>query len=180
MKERAVIYDITDDWTTFTQSQSLTRRIIAQDAELCRRADAVIVCSEKLFELKRDMAQRLYLIPNGVNADHYRPVLDENGPLPAETRGWKKPVLGYTGSIHPDRVDVSLIADIARAMPQATLALVGPNMLPSRGPEAFANAAEHCFHRQHSLSALTTDHARLRRLHRAASRYAVYRKPEPD
>ena len=129
MDERAVIYDITDDWTAFTQSEVLTRRIVAQDAALCRRADAVIVCSEKLFAMKRELARNLRLIPNGVDAQHYCAALDGIGPLPTETIGWNKPVLGYTGSIHGDRVDVELVEKLARILPNATIALVGPNML---------------------------------------------------
>ncbi len=37
--------------------------------------------------------------------------------------------MGYTGSIHADRVDVDLVESLALALPQATIALVGPNML---------------------------------------------------
>ncbi len=131
MGERRVIYDITDDWTTPTQSSALTRRIVAQDSALCRRADAVIVCSEKLYDLKRDLARSLYLIPNGVDAAHYSRVLDGTGPLPALAAGWRKPVLGYTGTLHPDRIDIDLVEAVARAFPNATLALVGPNFLPA-------------------------------------------------
>lgn len=131
MGERAVIYDITDDWTTPTQSPALTQRIVAQDAALCRRADAVIVCSKKLFALKRGLARSLHLIPNGVEVAHYKCVLDGTGPLPALARDWPRPVLGYTGTLHPDRVDVGLIESVALALPRATLALVGPNFLPA-------------------------------------------------
>lgn len=131
MGEKSVVYDITDDWTTLTQSPALARLTIDQDAALCRRADAVIVCSERLFEMKRGLTDRLHLVPNGVDPDHYARVLDGNGPLPSPADGWHHPVLGYTGSIHPDRVDVSLVESLARRFPQGTVALVGPNMLPA-------------------------------------------------
>ena len=49
MGEASVVYDITDDWTTLTQSPALKARTIADDAALCRRADAVVVCSERLL-----------------------------------------------------------------------------------------------------------------------------------
>src|SRR5260221_5390437 len=54
--ECGVIYDITDDWMTLTQSEALQKLIAVQDAELCCRADAVIVCSQRLFDLKRERA----------------------------------------------------------------------------------------------------------------------------
>ncbi len=129
MGESQVVYDITDDWTTLTQSPALTRLTIAQDAALCRCADAVIVCSERLQEMKQSLTKRLYLIPNGVDADHYKSVLDGTGPLPAPADHWAKPVLGYTGTIHPDRVNVPLIEALAKRFPAGTVALVGPNML---------------------------------------------------
>ncbi len=131
MGERAVVYDITDDWTTLTQSPALTRLTSDQDTALCRRADAVIVCSERLLEMKRGLADPLHLVPNGVDADHYRRVLDGSGPLPAPAEGWRRPVLGYTGSIHPDRVDVPLVESLARRFSQGTVALIGPDMLPA-------------------------------------------------
>ena len=138
MGEAAVIYDITDDWTTLTQSPALARLTAEQDADLCRRADAVIVCSERLFEMKRGLAQNLHLIPNGVEADHYKNVLDGTGPLPAPADGWAKPVLGYTGTIHPDRVDVPLVESLARRFPQGTVALVGPNLLTGEDRQRLA------------------------------------------
>jgi glycosyltransferase involved in cell wall biosynthesis len=129
MRERAVVYDITDDWVNLTQRCKLRDLTREQDAELCRRADATIVCSERLFELKRELATDLNLIPNGVDAEHYRKVLDGMGPLPSAASGWTKPVLGYTGTIHPDRVDVGLVVALARRMTDASIVLVGPSHL---------------------------------------------------
>ncbi len=79
---RTVIYDVTDDWTELGQSDAAARLVREQDAELCRRADAVIVCSRRLLEMKSPLARQVHLIPNGVDADHYRKVLDGIGPLP--------------------------------------------------------------------------------------------------
>ena len=75
----------------------------------------------------------LYLIPNGVDAQHYRTVLD-TPPDPAAQQ-WLRPVLGYTGSIHPDRVDVDLVEAISGRLEQGTILLVGPNMLPAADQE---------------------------------------------
>jgi teichuronic acid biosynthesis glycosyltransferase TuaH len=133
MNESAVLYDITDDWTSLTQSPELTRLVQFQDEDLCRRANRVIVCSQHLYDLKSKLlgpadSSRLHLVPNGVDANHYRRVLDDTGPLPPETSHWQRPVYGYTGTIHPDRVDVSLIEAMARST-QGSVVLVGPNHL---------------------------------------------------
>lgn len=129
MGESAVIYDITDDWISPTQSEIQTRLITAQDSELCHKADAVIVCSEKLYAMKQGLAKRLHLIPNGVDADHYARVLDRSLPLPTQAALWPRPVFGYTGTIHPDRVDVPLVETMARGLEKGSVVLIGPNLL---------------------------------------------------
>lgn len=129
MGESAVIYDVTDDWTEFergTPSAALARQ---QDAELCSKADAVIVCSERLQEIKRIMCAKVELIPNGVDPDHYRCVLDDTGPRPLESAAWERPVFGYTGTVHPERVDLELIESLARSLERGSVVLVGPNHL---------------------------------------------------
>ncbi len=103
--ESCVVYDITDDWISLTQKSWLRELTRWQDEQLCRKADAVIVCSEKLYKMKQNLSTNLHLIPNGVDAAHYASVL-QSGPLPAPAQVWRKPVLGYTGTLHPDRVDV--------------------------------------------------------------------------
>jgi glycosyltransferase involved in cell wall biosynthesis len=129
MGEVCVIYDVTDDWTNFDQHTALAERTKAQDAKLARRADSIIVCSKRLFEMKRGVAKRLYLIENGVNAEHYATVT-EPGPVPDVAKKWAKPVFGYTGTVHPERVDVELIEAIARRMDRGSLVFIGPNHLP--------------------------------------------------
>jgi len=128
--ESAVIYDITDDWTRIKQRASVTRLVERQDAALCAMADAVIVCSERLADLKRPLSRHVHLIPNGVNAAHYAGVRDGAGSAPSTTAtaSWKRPVLGYTGTVHPDRVDIELVRAIALGWP-GSLALIGPDHL---------------------------------------------------
>ena len=130
MGESAVIYDITDDWTELEQHDWQARLIREQDEELCRRADAVIVCSERLRQIKEGPACQPFLIPNGVDAAHYQRVLDGTGPLPEAAAAWRGPVIGYTGTIHPDRVDLPLLRELALTMPDETFVLIGPVMLP--------------------------------------------------
>ena len=137
MGETRAIYDITDDWTQFTHftdRKALLDRTIAEDALLCRKADAVIVCSKSLYESRKSLARDIHLIPNGVDAAHYRCVLDDHAPLPEACRNWPRPVFGYTGSIHGDRVDVKLVEAMTVAMKAqnmaGTIVLIGPVMLP--------------------------------------------------
>jgi teichuronic acid biosynthesis glycosyltransferase TuaH len=129
MGECGVVYDVTDDWITLTQKSWLKDLTVRQDAELCRKADAVIVCSQRLLEMKRPLAGQVHLIANGVDAEHYRAVLEDYAPLPDAARNWKPPVLGYTGTLHTDRIDVDLLETVARKLPHASIVLIGPNHL---------------------------------------------------
>ena len=126
MGELAALYDITDDWTQLTQSAPEQRLVARQDKEMCRRADAVIVCSPRLYELKKQSARRLFLVPNGVEVEHYRGIAHR------QLSSTRTPVFGYTGSIHADRVDTDLVLELARAFPDGRVLLIGPNMLPEQ------------------------------------------------
>jgi len=131
MGESAVVYDITDDWTARDQAPWLAEQVRRQDAELCRKADAVIVCSTRLQEMKQPLADgKLHLIPNGVDAEHYRTVLAGTGPLPPAAAAWPRPVYGYTGTVHQDRLDVELVAAVAARLNAGSLVFIGPNHLP--------------------------------------------------
>ena len=130
--ERAVVYDVTDDWTAFPTAAAERRLTQRRDAALCAAADAVITCSEQLFHDKQRLARHVHLIPNGVHAEHYARVLDGAGPLPPEAAAWPRPVAGYLGTVHPSRVDVDLVAAVARQLPggRGSVVLLGPDHLP--------------------------------------------------
>ena len=123
MGERCVIYDITDDWTIQPSLPASERKVAEeQDRALCERADLVIVCSESLMKSRRHSCKRILPIPNGVDARHYEAV--QNRP---DIRSWPAPVFGYTGTLHSDRTDAGLIIALARAFPNGSVVLVGPD-----------------------------------------------------
>jgi glycosyltransferase involved in cell wall biosynthesis len=125
------LYDITDDWTQFPGNRSQFDLIASQDELLCKACNHVIVCSKQLYDDKSKLVDlyRLHLIPNGVHVEHYESVADTSLPVHEIAEHWTKPIFGYTGTIHGDRVDVSLIVSVAKAYPLATIAMIGPNLL---------------------------------------------------
>lgn len=152
LNEYGVVYDITDDWELAAGSEEEKARIERLDREMCRRADLTVVCSRALYDSRKEVAKRLLLLPNGVDAEHYedvesrdkRPIgtfdeqgafhLSEGASLPAEpSKGkydiahWTRPVFGYTGSLHPERIDLNIVKEIACAFPQGRVVLVGPD-----------------------------------------------------
>jgi glycosyltransferase involved in cell wall biosynthesis len=124
MDERAVVYDITDDWELSTTTSADRELIRQQDRRLCAAADLVVVCSEALRESREAVAKRMLLLPNGVHAEHYSSI---NG---TASHDLARPVFGYTGTLHPDRIDPLLIEALARSFPNGRVELIGPNHLP--------------------------------------------------
>ena len=122
--EHGLIYDIGDDWLSVSDKR--LERIRAGDALLCREAGATIVVSQRLRELKTPLSPRVELVPNGVDVEHYQRAANADSPPHPIALNWRKPVLGYLGSIHAKRLDLALVKALSRAFPDATIALVGP------------------------------------------------------
>jgi len=134
MGESAVVYDITDDWALVPSFSEKERNLIArQDRRLCARADLVIVCSEALERSRIPRSKRVLLLPNGVDAAHYAGVMRG-----ANANGLPRPVFGYTGTLHRDRIDAGLLVRLARSFPEGSVVLVGPDHLDPRTRTALA------------------------------------------
>lgn len=129
MGEVCAIYDIGDDWNAIKQSPSATRWTREEDKILTERADAVIVVSEYLRRQKQPVRDDVFLIPNGVDVEPYADVWKRTHLPPDLFSILKRPVLGYTGMLHVERLDIALVIKTARAFPEATIVLLGPDML---------------------------------------------------
>ena len=132
--ESAVIYDVTDDWSNVSQPPARRRRTIREDKRLCGRADAVIVCSEALRQSKAPLSRHVHLVPNGADAAHYA-----DAPVRARPPGaalWRGTVLGYTGTLHGDRLDVELVRRLASILGNTgSVVLIGPDHLSAHERE---------------------------------------------
>jgi len=122
LNERAVVYDITDDWTLLPATGETEKaRIRRFDTKLCESADLVVVCSKALERSRKRFSRRIITVPNGVDASHYRCCWN-----PVQARSGS-PVFGYIGTLHGDRIDVRLVEQLARARPEAKVVLCGPD-----------------------------------------------------
>jgi glycosyltransferase involved in cell wall biosynthesis len=116
------VYDITDDWLLGPLSDREVSRLRRLEDILFAHADEVVVCSDGL---RRDRGKRrpVTLIPNGVDATHFRRPQPRPTDLPAT------PVAVYVGTLHESRLDIDVIVELAQSVPRLSIALVGPNSL---------------------------------------------------
>lgn len=127
MGECATIYDVGDDWTGLSVPAWERKRISADDASLTKKADAVIVTSPWLADKARKLTDKVSIIFNGVDVHRFKGVADRSIEAHPLTKNWNHPVIGYAGTLHPDRSSADLIHLVARSFPNSTIALVGPN-----------------------------------------------------
>ena len=122
------LYDVTDDWRLAVAQPRTRRRLIAAEDALARTARTV-VCSPVLQKrwVERYGVQAA-LVPNGVSA----PAAGGASPLPLQGAA---PHVGYVGTLHDERLDVSLVLKTASTPGVGAVHLVGPNSLSpeSRG-----------------------------------------------
>jgi len=117
-----VIYYCIDD---LASSSVQARKISRSEVDVFREADLVFVTSEKLQERASRYNERVHLFPFGVNFPAFERVRTSTDPAPDDLRALPRPVIGYLGGLH-QWVDQELMASVARAMPDASFAFVGP------------------------------------------------------
>ena len=125
------LYDVTDDWLLAPFEPRQLQRLRRLDALALAQADEVVVCSPALAE-SRGTTRPVSLVPNGVDVEHFRRPRPRPPDLPAA------PTAVYVGSLHEARLDVELVADLADALPQLNVVLVGPDSLDRESHDLLA------------------------------------------
>jgi len=129
----SIVYDCMDQLSAFAGAPP---ELNALEAELLTRCDLVLTGGHSLYEVKRDRHHNVHAFPSAVDVDHFataRTWLSE----PEDQRGIPAPRIGYYGVID-ERLDLPLIAGLARSRPDWHIILVGPviKVDPSVLPQA--------------------------------------------
>lgn len=117
---RQIIYRITDANKYF----SFSSRILAQtERKLAQRADLVAYTGRNLesYAVELEPRQKLFT-PHGVDLAHFTNV---TAPRPPEYAALKGPIAVFVGSLE-DWVDVKLVVEAARQLPEVSFILIGP------------------------------------------------------
>lgn len=124
LDEDLLIYYCVDEYSAFTGVAG--DQLAGMERDLLGKADLVIVSSERLLQAKRRHTSRIELVRHGVDWNHFRKAVDRSGAeRPAELGRCSGPILGYFGLIAEDWVDVDLLVHLARALPNASIAMLG-------------------------------------------------------
>jgi uncharacterized SAM-binding protein YcdF (DUF218 family)/glycosyltransferase involved in cell wall biosynthesis len=116
------VYYCIDD---FASSSKAARRITQSEQQLFREVDLVFVTSEKLRARAAEASRHVHLFPFGVSFKKFEQAHAAPDQIPADLAALRRPIVGYVGGIH-QWVDLDLITNTARRMPDTTFVLVGP------------------------------------------------------
>lgn len=116
-----IIYDCMDELSAFRFAPPA---LLDLERELLDLADLVFTGGQSLYEAKRDRHHSVHCFPSSVDQEHFA-TARQTLPAPADQVKSQGPVFGYYGVID-ERIDLALIAGVARARPDWQIVMVGP------------------------------------------------------
>jgi glycosyltransferase involved in cell wall biosynthesis len=121
--EEQIIYYCVDEYTAFSGVPS--KALIEVEADLMRKADAVIVSAAKLYQSKSVHNPNTFLVRHGVDFEHFRQATNPATTIPDEIAELPRPIIGYFGLMSEDWVDIPLLEHVARSFAHGSLVLIG-------------------------------------------------------
>lgn len=120
-----IIYACTDEHTAFPR----TNAALVGDLErqLVGLSDVVIVTEAGLLPTRQMINPNIHYIPNGVDFDLFRQVVDTPLAMPVELSDLSRPLVGYVGAIGK-WFDHELLYLLAHNHPDWSFVLVGPRL----------------------------------------------------
>ncbi len=113
------VFDAVDDWSAHPAYKQWKKRLKKNYQFLNNRADVVFTVSKELLSLFPHH-RYVHWVPNGADIEHFSASVQMNG-----TQKHSKPTIVYVGIIQ-ERVDLGLIAWLARQRPQYDFVIAGP------------------------------------------------------
>ncbi len=121
IKPLATVFDCMDELSAFRGAPAGMRE---NEQELLSRADVVFTGGLSLYEAKRGRHHNVHAFPSSIDVEHFaqaRRRCDD----PSDQSGIPHPRLGFAGVID-ERMDLALLADVARRRPEWQIVLLGP------------------------------------------------------
>jgi hypothetical protein len=133
--ERTVLYHVVDEFSAFSDA---SEHVAELERRLLRRADLVVVSSEKLLASKREHHPGAVLVRHGVDHAHFAKALDPSLRVPDDLARLPRPVIGFFGLV-ADWIDLPLVRRVADAHPHASVVLIGKTITSTAALEGARN-----------------------------------------
>lgn len=121
IRSTTCVYDNMDELSAF---RGASPKLLELEQELFDRADTVFTGGHSLFKAKRHRHDNIHAFPSSVDIAHFskaRSLIAD----PADQIALPHPRLGFFGVID-ERMDLALVAEIARRRPDWQLVMIGP------------------------------------------------------
>jgi glycosyltransferase involved in cell wall biosynthesis len=123
--ERLSVYYCVDEWATFPGIDRQT--LYALERELLERVDVTFTTSLALADKKRVHCPETVLAPHGVDHAKFARALDTALEVPADLAVLPGKKIGFFGTLR-DFIDYDILAHVAKARPDWSIALIGQNL----------------------------------------------------
>ncbi|OFZ30446.1 MAG: hypothetical protein A2622_08565 [Bdellovibrionales bacterium RIFCSPHIGHO2_01_FULL_40_29] len=133
LSPKRIVFDIIDELVHFADAPPLLKEL---ENELLMKADLVFTAGHSLFEAKKNRHHNIHAFPSSVDKIHFAQArLKPTDPM--DQIKISRPRVGYFGAID-DRVDMVLLAEMARLRPDIQFILIGP--IVKANPETLPQA----------------------------------------
>lgn len=117
----AIVYDCMDELSGF---RGAPPELVEREKDLFKRADLVFTGGQSLYEAKKEQHDSVYAFPSSIDIDHFARAKAIDTDVD-EMRGIPQPRVGFAGVID-ERLDTSLLGELADLRPDISLVMVGP------------------------------------------------------
>lgn len=122
----ALVYDCVDRHSAY---KGFIDETTVNDLEksLSEQANTVFATAVGLYDTLSEYNKNTYLLPNGVNFDHFNRAANEKFEVPEDMKDIKHPIMGFIGMLQ-ECIDYDKIEAIAKMRPDWSVVLVGKTL----------------------------------------------------
>ncbi len=118
---KMVVYDCVDDLSGFWQPYP---DATLRENRLVSLSDVVFTSSSRLYDLKSRLNPNTFLVPNGVDFNHFSADSGRRA-TPPSMETMRRPIIGFSGAFY-GRIDLDLLETVARRRRDWSFVFVGP------------------------------------------------------
>ena len=117
-----VVADIIDDQRKWNIAPQYEERLHRNYRDILKRSHLAFANCESVLKSMREFSENIHLIPNGAEVLEHE---SRSWTKPAELKRLNGPIVGYVGNLDVTRIDVNLLANVARARPDWNFIFIG-------------------------------------------------------